>query len=187
MIKITYVIVFNSFVNLFVPLQYRLEPGLGMLLGSDLLKAMSDGMRFSEFATVATVPWIWSPLNRLIEIQWLRSDKRYRTVNLLHLLLQCMNSIFCVSYSTIHSDESQPHDLKWTVEIACYRGLPAVASGTAEDPDPRATSKWAGWLTCNTCWSGCPMDLYLAPESFVGFFFSCTSWILCGFFSFLVH
>jgi hypothetical protein len=55
MIKITYVIVFNSFVNLFVPLQYRLEPGLGMLLGSDLLKAMSDGMRFSEFATVATV------------------------------------------------------------------------------------------------------------------------------------
>jgi hypothetical protein len=47
-----------------------------------------------------------------------------------------MNSIFCI-ITAMHLGESRPHDLKWTVEIGHYRGLPAVAEAAAEDPDPR--------------------------------------------------
>jgi hypothetical protein len=70
---------------------------------------LTCGMRSSEFTTVAIVPWIC-----------------YGGVN----------SIFWICYSTVYLDESRPHDLKWTVDIISYRGLPAVASATAEDPDP---------------------------------------------------
>jgi hypothetical protein len=36
-----------------------------------------------NFTIVAIVLWIWSPLSRLIEIWWLRSNKCYSAVNLL--------------------------------------------------------------------------------------------------------
>jgi hypothetical protein len=48
-----------------------------------------------------------------------------------------MNSILNL-LQLMHLNGSRPHDLKWTVEIGCYRGLPAVASATTEDPDPHS-------------------------------------------------
>jgi hypothetical protein len=42
-----------------------------------------EGMWFSQFHTVATVPWIWHPLSHPIEIWWLRFSECYNAVNLL--------------------------------------------------------------------------------------------------------
>jgi hypothetical protein len=60
----------------------------------------------------------------------LRSD----VATVLYYSIMC--SIFWICYRVVHLNESQTHNLIRTVEIVCYRGLPTVASATAEDPDP---------------------------------------------------
>jgi hypothetical protein len=49
-----------------------------------------------NLGTVATIPWIWTPLSRPIKIRWLRSSVCYSTVNLLQYFASVLWTVFAI-------------------------------------------------------------------------------------------
>jgi hypothetical protein len=71
-----------------------------------------------NLGTVATIPWIWTPLSRPIKIRWLRSSVCYSTVNLLQYF--CISAVNGICYSAVYFGRSQPHDEERTAWIDRY-------------------------------------------------------------------
>jgi hypothetical protein len=49
-----------------------------------------------NLGTVATIPWIWTPLSRPIKIRWLRSSVCYSTVHLFQYFASVLWTVFAI-------------------------------------------------------------------------------------------